>query len=71
MRQDVLEIRPAVALRCGEVLRRTGLSRATIYRLMALGQFPRQHQLSRGRVAWSEGEIESWLRQRLGERMPS
>jgi prophage regulatory protein len=47
------------------VVRRTGLSRATIYRLMASGQFPPQHQLSRGRVGWSEEEIDGWLRQRL------
>jgi len=71
MRQDVSETRPAVALRCREVLRRTGLSRATIYRLMARGQFPSQHQLSQGRVGWSEEEIESWLRQRLEVRTRS
>ena len=65
MRQHPPEFRPTVALRCREVLRRTDLSRATIYRLMASGQFPPQHQLSRGRVGWSEEEIESWLRQRL------
>ena len=65
MRQNVAEQRPTVALRCREVLRRTGLSRATIYRLMARGEFPQQHQLSRGRVGWSEEEIETWLRRRL------
>jgi predicted DNA-binding transcriptional regulator AlpA len=32
---------------------------------MASGEFPQQHQLSRGRVGWSEEEIESWLRLRL------
>jgi predicted DNA-binding transcriptional regulator AlpA len=67
MRQDVPEIRPAMALRCREVVRRTGLSRATIYRLMARGEFPRQHRLSSGRVGWSEEEIEHWLRSRLNE----
>jgi len=65
MSQHPTEFRPAVALRCREVVRRTGLSRATIYRLMANGQFPPQHQLSQGRVGWSEEEIDDWLRQRL------
>jgi prophage regulatory protein len=65
MRQDGPENRPAMALRCREVVRRTGLSRATIYRLMTQGEFPRQHQLSSGRVGWSEEEIERWLRSRL------
>ncbi len=67
MRQDVQENRPAMALRCREVVRRTGLSRATIYRLMTRGEFPRQHRLSSGRVGWSEEEIERWLRCRLAE----
>ena len=65
MSQHPTEFRPTVALRCREVVRRTGLSRATIYRLMASGQFPPQHQLSQGRVGWSEEEIDGWLRQRL------
>jgi len=67
MRQDLPETRPAMALRCREVVRRTGLSRATIYRLMARGEFPQQHRLSSGRVGWSEEEIERWLRSRLDE----
>jgi prophage regulatory protein len=65
MRQDVPDTRPAMALRCREVVHRTDLSRATIYRLMARGEFPRQHRLSSGRVGWSEEEIELWLRSRL------
>ena len=68
MRDQDANSRPTVALRCREVLRRTGLSRATIYRLMACGQFPAQRQLSPGRVGWSEEEIEHWLRQRLEAR---
>jgi prophage regulatory protein len=67
MRQDGTENRPAMALRCREVVHRTGLSRATIYRLMSRGEFPEQHRLSRGRVGWSEEEIERWLRSRLNE----
>jgi prophage regulatory protein len=65
MREDTTETRPAVALRCREVMRRTGLSRATIYRLIARGQFPSQRQLTEGRVGWSEEEVEDWIRRRL------
>jgi prophage regulatory protein len=67
MRDETFGPRPAVALRCREVLRRTGLSRATIDRLMSAGEFPQQHQLSRGRVGWNEKEIDLWIRQRLGD----
>ena len=71
MRLEGSEARPAVALRCREVMRRTGLSRTTIYRLMGHRQFPPQHQLSKGRVGWSEEEVEAWLRERLDERARS
>ena len=63
-------IRPAVVLRCREVLRRTGLSRATLYRLMAKGKFPQQHPLSEGTVGWSEKEVEKWIDERMENKGP-
>jgi len=33
-------------------------------RLEARGEFPRRIQLGAGRVAWSESEIEEWIRTR-------
>jgi prophage regulatory protein len=63
--QDPYEARrPATILRCREVMRRTGLSRATIYRLMARGQFPCQVRISDAAVGWSEAEVEEWVRSR-------
>ena len=38
----------------------TKLSRATIYRLIQHGNFPRPYLVS-GRSLWSEGEISSWI----------
>jgi len=42
----------------------TGLSRSTIYDLMAKGQFPRPVRLTEKAVAWPESAIADWLSQR-------
>ncbi len=42
----------------------TGLSRSTIYDLMAKGQFPRPVRLTAKAVAWPESAIAHWLAQR-------
>lgn len=52
-------------MRLGDVVRRTGLSRATVYRLIAKRKFPRPYPLSEGRVGWSSQEIEGWIIERL------
>jgi prophage regulatory protein len=39
----------------------TGLSRSTIYQLMAEGRFPRPVRLGMRAVAWREADIEQWL----------
>jgi len=44
----------------GEVKRLTSLSRATIYRFMAAGRFPKPVRLSSGRVAWRASHIQVW-----------
>jgi prophage regulatory protein len=46
-------------------MRRTGLSRTTVYRLVQKGDFPRPYTLSAGRVGWSSTEIEEWIMSRL------
>ena len=50
-------------VRKNEVLYRCGISNATLYRLIARGQFPCQKQLSAGgrAVGWSEADIDSWI----------
>lgn len=42
----------------------TGLSRSTIYDLMAKGQFPRPVRLTGKAVAWPESAIAEWLASR-------
>jgi len=44
--------------------RRSGIGVSTIYRLVAAGQFPRQRQLSPGRVGWLESEVAAWIASR-------
>jgi len=43
-----------------EVSYQTGLSRATIYREINAGNFPKQLQLSPLRVGWLQWEIDAW-----------
>jgi predicted DNA-binding transcriptional regulator AlpA len=43
---------------------KTGLSRATVYKYMALGLFPRQRHLGPGRIAWRASEIRAWIASR-------
>lgn len=40
---------------------KTGLSRASVYKYIALGLFPRQRQLGPGRVAWRASEVHAWI----------
>lgn len=47
-------------LKIGEVAQQTSLHRATIYRGVKAGTFPRPRRLGPQRVAWSETDIELW-----------
>lgn len=47
-----------------EVSRNTGLSRSSIYRLEALGQFPLRVKLSEAASGWRSDEIEQWINSR-------
>ena len=42
----------------------TGLSRPTIWRLEAKGEFPPRRQIGPGAVGWLASEVEDWLRSR-------
>ena len=48
-------------LRCAEVTRRTSLSKASIYRQMHAGTFPRPVKLGERAVGWRAVEINEWL----------
>jgi len=48
-------------LRLPEVLRITGLSRASIYRLVQAGSFPRSVKLTARTIGWYSTDIETWI----------
>ena len=50
--------------RCPAVQEITGLSRSTIYDLMAKGRFPRPVKLTEKTVAWPESALAQWLDER-------
>ena len=52
----------AVVLRLPEVVRRTGLSRSTLYNKIADGTFPRALHLGDRSVGWLESEIDEWVK---------
>ena len=57
------------ALRCPQVLERTGLSKTHLYRLIQQGKFPAPHKLSERVSAWNEAEIDAFLAEKFGGRV--
>ena len=55
------EIQARRLLRRQEVESLTGLSRATLYSLMAEGRFPKPLRLGRRSVGWRLSDIDNWL----------
>jgi len=47
-------------LRIGVVMRLTGLSRSTIYRMVAQLSFPQPVRLSRRLIAWRRADLDQW-----------
>ncbi|WP_324697775.1 AlpA family transcriptional regulator [Novosphingobium sp. RL4] len=48
-------------LRLNVVLERTGLSRATLYRKIQSGTFPRQVRIAERCCGWRESAITEWM----------
>lgn len=48
-------------LRRSEVIRLTGLSTPSIYRLMSQGAFPRAVKIGARAVAWRESDVAQWM----------
>lgn len=53
---------PERILRIKAVLDRTGLSRATLYRKMRNGTFPRNIRISTRCAGWRESAISEWMK---------
>jgi prophage regulatory protein len=52
-------------LRLPAVIARTGLSRSTLYVLVAAGTFPQPIGLGARAIGWLETDVESWIMQRI------
>ena len=48
-------------LRLPDVQKLTGLSRSSVYRLEATGDFPKRVRLSERATAWREDELLEWV----------
>lgn len=53
--------------RLHEVMKATGLSRSTLYKLMAAGEFPASIKLGPRAMAWRLIEVHSWIDQRAAD----
>ncbi|EKM6298151.1 AlpA family transcriptional regulator [Escherichia coli] len=57
-----------VLIRLPEVQRRTGCSKAWIYRLISQNRFPSSVKIGSRSVAFVESEVDEWISQRIEER---
>ena len=55
----------AVIFRRPDVERITGLSRSTLYAMIAEGDFPKPVRLGKRAVGWREADISAWLESRV------
>lgn len=58
---------PKVLIRMSEIIRRTGYSKAWIYKLIAQGRFPQPVKIGSRSIAFVESEVEEWVNQRIAE----
>ena len=54
-------------MRLPEVIKLTGFRRSQIYRLVNIGEFPKQVKISSKSVAWLESELEEWMDKKIQE----
>lgn len=48
-------------VRLPEVIAVTGLSRATIYRKMKAGTFPKRYKIGTNAIGWRRADLDAWL----------
>lgn len=58
---------PQTLIRLPEVQRRTGYSKAWIYRLMSQKRFPTSVKIGTRAIAFVESEIDEWINTRIEE----
>ena len=54
-------------LRISEVLDRVGVSRPTIYRWVASGEFPKQIAIGANSVVWLESDVTKWMEDQIAK----
>jgi len=59
---------PAIFLAVRDVVRRTTLSRAQIYRMVSQGTFPNPVAISPGRRVWIDADVNEWMKRIVDER---
>lgn len=57
----------ATLIRLPEVQRRTGYSKAWIYRLLKESRFPKSVKIGSRSIAFIESEVDEWINQRIAE----
>jgi len=55
-------------IRLPEAIKKTGLSRSTIYTLVKRGDFPKQITLTPRTMGFLESEVDQWLADRVSAR---
>ena len=58
---------PKSLIRFSEVQKRTGYSKALLYRLMSEQRFPAAIKIGSRSIAFIESEIDEWINQRIAE----
>ncbi len=66
MRNQV-EVTNKRIIRLPDVLELVGLSKATIYRYIQEGSFPKPRKIGSRAVAWATAEIDEWISVKMGE----
>lgn len=67
MEYNTINTAPAI-LRMPEVTRVTGLSKASIYRMVKAGVFPGSVPLGVAAVGWMRSDVERWIAERVSMR---
>lgn len=52
-------------LRLKKVIEKTGLARSTIYKKIALGEFPPQISLGGKAVGWLKSDVDRWIEKQI------
>ena len=61
-----VKAQPEKLNRLPEVMRRTAMSRSSVYLAMKKGTFPKPVRIGERAVAWRESDLQHWIDERAG-----